>query len=100
MYLYKYVLGSIFVLILTSAIYYFNKYLKGFYENRPIPMFWKLFFMGMSFYMVVNTLLFVPFVMGWFPFKAYVFFYGILQPLGVLIAVYGTYKNEEDVRNV
>ncbi len=100
MYLYKYVLVTVFVLILASAIYYFNKYLTGFYENRPVPTFWKFFFIGLSFYMGVNTLLFIPFVLGFFPFEYYVFFYSILQPLGVLLATYGVYKKEEETRNV
>lgn len=100
MYLYKYILESAFILLLACAIYYFNKYLTEFFETRPIPTFWKLFFLGLSFYMGVNTLLFLPFVVKWFPFADYTFFYSILQPLGVLLATYGIYKIEEETRNV
>ncbi|MBU4246359.1 MAG: hypothetical protein ABIF85_03160 [Nanoarchaeota archaeon] len=100
MYLYKYIFESAFILLLAGAIYFFNKYLTEFFENRPIPSFWKLFFLGLSFYMGVNTLMFLPFVIEWFPFQNYVFFYSIMQPLGVLLATYGIYKIEEETRNV
>lgn len=98
--LYKYIFESAFILLLAGAIYYFNKYLTEFFENRPIPSFWKLFFLGLSFYMGVNTLLFLPFVIEWLPFGNYLFFYSIMQPLGVLLAVYGIYKIEEETSNV
>ena len=100
MYSYKYILETVFILILATAIYYFNRYLTEFFENRPIPTFWKLFFLGLSFYIGINTLLFLPFVIGWFPFASYTLFYSIMQPLGVLLATYGIYKIEEETRNV
>lgn len=100
MYVYKYIFEAVFLLFLGGAIYFFNRYLMEFFENRPIPTFWKSFFLGLSFYLAANSLLFLPFVIGNFPFPDYTLFYSILQPLGVLFAVYGIYKVEEETRNV
>ncbi len=100
MYLYKYIFEAVFLLLLGGAIYFFNKYLTEFFENRPIPAFWKFFFFGLSFYLAANSLLFLPFVTGAFPFMDYSLFYSILQPLGVIFAVYGIYKVEEETRDV
>ncbi len=100
MYLYKYIFESVFILLLSGAIYYFDKYLIEFFENRPLPAFWKFFFLGLTFYMAANTLLFLPFVFDVLPFSSYPLFYAILQPLGVILAAYGIYKVEEETRNI
>lgn len=97
---YKYIFEAIFIFLLSGAIYYFDKYLMEFFENRPIPTFWNFFFLGLSFYLAANSLLFLPFISGINPFANYSIFYSMLQPLGVLIATYGIYKIEEETRDV
>lgn len=96
---YKYVFAqSVFIILLAAAIYYFNKFLTEFFENRPIPSFWTFFFLGLSFYLAADSVLFVPILLGQLPVKNYLLFYSILQPIGAVVAAYGIYKVEEETR--
>lgn len=99
--IYKYVFELASILVLSVSIYYFNKYLKDFFEDRQIPMFWMLFFLGMLFYLAADTVLFIPFVFaGVATNESYVLFYSMLQPVGAAIAAYGMYKVNEDMDNL
>lgn len=98
---YKYIFAQgVFAAVLAVAIHYFNRFLTEFFENRPIPQFWIFFFLGLSSYLVLDSLLFIPFLSGQMPTKEYTMFYAILQPLGPVAAAYGIYKVEEETRNV
>ena len=98
---YKYIFAqSIFIIILSAAIYYFNRFLTEFFETRPIPSFWTFFFYGLSFYLAADSILFIQFLTGWPAIENYALFYSILQPIGAVVAAYGIYKVEEETRNV
>ncbi len=98
---YKYIFAQgVFAVILAVAVYYFNRFLTEFFENRPVPPFWTLFFLGLSFYLAADSLLFIPLISGAPVAKNYALFFAMLQPVGAVVAAYGIYKVEEETRDL